>query len=137
MIRSRNILVFVLAAVSACASRRSEGLLIVGVARETHSGNPWRGGYATLYPDSGRTNPPLADAHIVSCGFFKLRAPGPGRYRVRVAMIGLSAASRIVEVDTGTRDTFEFRASYPRVEMSHGSPYDAVMRPGECPPAAR
>ena len=129
------LLVLGTAGLSGCASRSPEGLVVVGVARETQTGNPWRNGYAALYTDSTGATAPLAEAHIAGCGFFTLRVPAPGRYRIRVAMIGLEAASRVADIDTARQDTLEFRGSYAR-SASHGTPYDAVMRPGECPQAA-
>ena len=130
----RFVLALACIASGGCAARVSDALVIVGVARETRSGNPWRNGRATLYADSAPNGPPLAQADI-RCGFFKLRAPGPGRYRVRVAMIGLEAARRTVDLGTAIRDTLEFRGSYAH-QASHGTAYDAVMRPGECPAIA-
>lgn len=135
MNRILSLLVISNAVLSGCVSRSTTGLVVVGVARETQTGNPWRNGYATRYPDSTDSAAPLAEAHIAGCGFFTLRVPAPGRYRIRVAMIGLEAATRVAQVSAANRDTLEFRGSYAH-GASHGTPYDAVMRPGECPQAA-
>ena len=135
MNRILSLLILGTASLSGCASRSAEGLVVVGVARETLTGNPWRNGYATLYADSADGTVPLAEAQIAGCGFFTLRVPSPGRYRIRVAMIGLEAASRTADIEAEGQDTLEFRGSYAR-GATHGTPYDAVMRAGECPRAA-
>ena len=121
----------IIALVAACASSSTASVAVVGVARERATGYPWRSGIASLYADTGQTVAPIATAPL-ECGFFRLVAPVPGSYRIRVAMIGLSAALEHVRVDSTLTDTLEFRGRHV-AEMPHNDLFESVMRPGECP----
>ncbi len=124
----------IISLVAACASGSTASVAVVGVARESATGYPWRSGVASLYADTGQTVVPIATAPI-ECGFFRLVAPVPGSYRIRVALIGLSAAWEHARVDSTLADTLEFRGRHV-VDITHNDLFDSVMRPGECPAAA-